>query len=863
MDCGAQPRCVQSRQGSRRLALVVRKLGSCPIAAGKVDWPFRRRVALETHHLLGRGSSHEEGDDPMVTSHAMPALRALLRRPGLTLARVATTALVVAAVSSVTAIASATLLSRLPFPDPDRLVQIYDLSPDATDIGSAMFLFPVTYGHIDARGPSVEKVAGIWSQERAITGRGEPESVTAGRVSPDFFAILGAPFARGRGFTPEEAKTDAPVVVLSHGLWTRGFGADPAILGSAIQIDRRPHTVIGVTGARFEPAFTQTELWTPLALGSTSALRATVVQTIGRLRVGATPASATADLQPVLASARQELPDLLEMSTINAMDLHEFRHGPRRNALLMLAAAVLALSLIAIANLANLTFADLASRLGDVALRSALGASTRAIVVAELVPCALIAVGGSAVGLWLAATAAPWILTLDESLGRTGISIVVDGRVALAGLAGAGAVMFAAVAIPAWRVARRDQAAFLVAGRLTDARGGRIRAWLVGVQTAMALAVLSTGAVVVVSLHRTSEVDAGFDATNVVAGQLRFPESAFADHAARARFVRAVLDRLRDTPGIVGAGTTLNLFVPGSSYTTNVTVEDAPRPDGQAHAMQFRRVSPGYFDAMRIPLIRGRDFGPSDTEASPIVAIVSESFAQRFWPNGSALGRRVKRGAASAPWAEIVGVVPDVRDAGLRDVTGAVLYTSYYQGSSAATSAGLVVRTAADPRTALAQIKQAVWSVDAAQPLANVVFLEAYLAKSLGPQRFRAWLVGLCSVFGLLLATVGIYAVTSRSVSERTREVGIRIALGGIPAQVRLGLVVRSLDAMLCGVAAGGALSVMADAGLVRLLPDLGGGGWAFNLGAAVLMACTGAAAAMAAARRAVDIEPARALRGD
>ncbi len=719
------------------------------------------------------------------------------------------------------------------------------------------------FNHLDARGASIEAVAGIWQLDRALAGRGEPDSVSAGRVSANFFSVLGASLGAGRTFTEDEVKNDAALVVLSHGLWTRMFGSDPAMLGTVIQIDRRPHTVIGVTTRDFDPAFTATQFWTPLVVRDATSVRATVVQTIGRLRAGATAEAATSELQPVLDLARDEIPDLLKGSTIGAVDLRQSRYGSRRNAVLMLAVVVGALALLATANLANLTFADLASRIGDFALRSALGGSTRAIVASETMPCAALALAGSVLGLWAAATAAPWMLSLDPSLAAAGITMTVDWRVALAGLSAALTVMAAAVAIPSWRIARRGQLAFGGGPRLTDARGGRIRSWLVGAQTAMALVLLSAAALVVTTLQRTAAIDPGFDPAHVVTGQLRLTDNAFPDHPSRVRFIRAVLERLRETPGIVGAGTTLNLFTAGGSFTTNVSVEDAPRPDGQAYTIQFRRVSPGYFDAMRIRVLRGRAFRPTDGETSPLVAVVSESFARRYWPDSDAIGRRIKRGAATSPWAEIVGVVADVRDAGLNQFTGPVMYTSYYQGSTTATPAGLVVRTAGDPRSAIQHIKQAVWAIDPAQPLSSIVVLEDYLSASLGPQQFRAWLVALCSVFGLVLAIIGVYGVTSRSVAERTKEVGIRIALGGHPATVRRRLVIRSLRAVLVGVAAGAFLSFVVDSGIVRLLPELGAGDWTFRLGAAVTMIGAGAAAAIIAARHAASIDPVQALRGD
>jgi putative ABC transport system permease protein len=390
-----------------------------------------------------------------------------------------------------------------------------------------------------------------------------------------------------------------------------------------------------------------------------------------------------------------------------------------------------------------------------------------------------------------------------------------------------------------------------------------LRSWLVGAQTAIALVLLSAAALVVTTLQRNAAVDPGFDPSHVVAGQLRLADNAFPDHPSRVRFIRAVLERLRDTPGIVGAGTTLNLFTAGASFTTNVSVEDAPRPDGQAYSTQFRRVSPGYFEAMRIRVLRGRGFQLTDGETSPSVAVVSDSFARRYWPNGDAVGRRIRRGAATSPWAEIVGVVADVRDAGLNQDTGPVMYTSYYQGSTSATPAGLVVRTAGDPRSAVQLTKQAIWAVDPSQPLSNVVVLEDYLSASLGPQRFRAWLVALCGAFGISLAIIGIYGVTSRSVSERTKEVGIRIALGGHPSHVWWRLVTATLRAVFAGVVAGTVVSLMVDTAIARLLPELGAGNWTFRLGAALVMIGAAAAAAITAARHAASIEPVRALHGD
>jgi putative ABC transport system permease protein len=389
----------------------------------------------------------------------------------------------------------------------------------------------------------------------------------------------------------------------------------------------------------------------------------------------------------------------------------------------------------------------------------------------------------------------------------------------------------------------------------------RTRIVLVTAQTALALVLLSSGAQVVSALYRAARLNPGFDPSNVVTGQLRLSANLFPTEMDRAVFVERVVERLRATPGIVDAGTTLNRFTVNGSFVTLVRVEDRPSADGQGYTVQYRRISPGYLATMRIPLLRGRAFETRDRVDAPLVAIVSRAFARRFWGDGDPIGRRIQRGPNAQAWCTIVGVVDDVRDVGLNLEAADMVYTPYYQGSSPAAPVGLVVRTQGDPRGMIDAIKRAIWEVDAKQPLANVVTLESFLADSLGAHRFRATLISVCGIIGLLLATIGTYGVTARSVVERTREVGIRLALGGNPLDVWWTVAWGSVRAVLAGAIAGIAASVLAGAGLATLLPDIQGGAWRFAAACAAGLAAVGVVAALVAARGAVAVDPLTALK--
>ena len=382
-------------------------------------------------------------------------------------------------------------------------------------------------------------------------------------------------------------------------------------------------------------------------------------------------------------------------------------------------------------------------------------------------------------------------------------------------------------------------------------------------QTALGIVLLSSGGLVVTTFQRASRVAPGFDPTNTVTARLRLSDTALPTAESRTAFVEEVLTRIRETPGIVSASTTLNWFVAGQAGAQSLAfVEDRPTPDGAPYRIQSRRVTPGYFQTMRIPVIKGRDFQASDRIGTQPVAIVSRSYAERYWPGRDPLGRRVKRGVTTKEWAIVIGVVDDVRDVSIDEAPRDTLYTPFLQAAVSPLPVTIVVRTAADPSGFIKTIQQAVWRVDPNQPLANVVTLDNFLHDSLGPQRFRALLVSGYAVLALLLATIGTYGVTARSVAERTREVGVRLALGGSPYRVWWTVASTSLKAVAGGALIGILGSSAAFTAMSAILPELREAGWLLSGAAAGALIFAGCAAALIAARRVMSVEPSRALQG-
>jgi putative ABC transport system permease protein len=795
------------------------------------------------------------------------AWRMLLKQPGLALGRILTITVVITAMGAVLTVANAIFLRPLPFPDADRLVRLYLQPPGTSAFASSTPHYPFTFMRFRERAKSFERFEGIWVADRAVTGNGEPDSVSAGRVSAGFFAALGGNTRAGRVFTEQEVADDVKVAVLSDGFWQRRFGGDLAVIGSTMVVDGESHTIIGVIRAGFDPAFTRTEFWTPLNLRAVERVGTTFVQVVGVLQPGVTAAQAESEMAALFPPIQDEWPAILKRNWRNGvLDLREARYGSQGNAVLMLLAAVIGLALLAIANLANLTLADVMFRRTDFAVRAALGASRAEIAAPEVVQAVIVAVIGAAAGLGGASLLVPALFALDPSNAFTADAINIDWRVAIAAVVSAAAIMIVAVAVPVLRFAGPKIASDLTTGSRRAIGGrssARTRVGLVVVQTAMALVLLSSSALIVRTLLQASEVDPGFDARGVVTAQIRLNTRTYPTEGDRTRFVEQMLERVRSTPGVIAAGTTLNVFLVGSPFFSLVQIEHQPQPDGQPYTMQFRRISPGYFDAMKTSILQGRDFTAQDRAGKPLVAMVSRSLADRFWPGSQAIGKRLKRGADNAPWIEVVGVVEDVRDVGLDLAPADTVYTPVYQGSGAQAPISLVVRTEGDPLGSIQAIRRAVWAVDPNQPLSNILTLEGFLSNTMGAQRFRATLISACGLIGLLLATIGTYGVTARSVVERTKEVGVRLALGGRPRTVWWAVASTSIRAILAGAVAGVALSALARAALAALLPELQGASHAFSFVAAAVLLAVGTLAAVLASRRATSIDPLNALRGD
>ena len=751
------------------------------------------------------------------------ALRSLRSRPAYTLVVVATIALVVGPGAAVLAVVDATLVRALPFARSEQLVQVNMFPPGARGAANRNPLGSIDFVRFRERVHGLDALAGLWARERAIGSDGDPESVPMALVSANLFDVLGATPVLGRTFTEDEDRDGARIAVLSYGLWQRRFARDPAVVGKRLTIDREDYEVIGVMGPSFQAAYVTSDLWTPLGIhaGNMITPLATFIQSVGRLRSGTTLPQLQAELSAVTAAVARESPDLRGGYTTDVMSLRDAQFGAARPALFILLAAILATLLIACANLINLTVAEGASRRGELSLRAALGAGRGDLIRLYATESVVLAAAGGIGGLLLAAWILPAVLALDPGAAPTLGLVRIDWRIQAVASVLALALSLIASGVPALAATRGDTARDMASGSRRTAgspRQLRLRFLLVTAETTLAVLLLTSGALLLNAYRQSSGTHPGFDPHQVLSAQLRLPVTAYPTPAARAQFVTTTLDRVRAIPGVISASTTHNLFIPGFTFVTRISIDGKPSPDGRPYTVQFRRISPDYFQAMRIPELGGRTFDQHDTGAGQPVAVVSRLLAATYWPGEDPIGRRIIRNGTPLT---VVGVVGDVSDAGFSQPPAPTIYVAYAQDNVPQAAVGLVVRASGDPWQLVSAIKAAVREVDPAQPLSNITTTDTFLDASLGPERFRSVVLLAFAVLGLLLASVGIYGVTSRGVAERTRELGVRLALGCPPTAVRRLVLVDALKGVAVGFIAGTTGAGAADLALRHWLTGL------------------------------------------
>jgi putative ABC transport system permease protein len=793
--------------------------------------------------------------------------RMLLKNPGFTVVAVITLALGIGANAAIFSVVNATLLRPLPFEDPDRLIMIRETNPSRS---SEFKVSPGNFLDWKKQNTVFERLVAMQETSFNLSGAGDPERLSGMRVTDGFFAMLGARPQTGRDFFPEEDRAGgANVVILSHGLWQRRFGGDPNIVNQAITLSYRSYTVIGVMPATFRFGDGGPDLWTPMAFTAEQAQQhdSHYVSAIGRLKPGITLAHARSEMSAIADRLARQYPDSNTGKSVKLMPLLDYTIRSVKPALLVLFGAVAFVLLIACANVANLLLARAAAREKEIAIRTSLGAGRARIVRQLLTESLLLALAGGAAGLALGAWGMDLLLALaPEDLPRLS-DVSLDGRAltltaALTLLTGLGFGLFPALQASNFRGPNLNETLKDAGRGSTDDRRRRlIRGALVVSEVALAMVLLVGAGLLIKSFLRLRSVDPGFDHSNALTVGIQLSQRKYPEENQRVAFYKQLNEKVAALPGVQAVGAAMVTPLSDNDYVLPFMIQGRPPyPAGSAPTANYYSVTPGYFKAMGIPLLRGRLFTERDTKDTPRVVIINETMAKRFFPGEDPIGKRLDLGDAREPdWEEIVGVVGDVKHYGLNRETTAQTYEPHTQRP--VSSMTLVARTSGDPASLSAAIRGEVLKIDKEQPVYDIRTLEQYFSTSIAEQRFSAMLLGIFAAVAMALASVGIYGVLSYSVTQRRREIGIRTALGAARRDV-LKLVVGhgmllTLIGMAIGLGAAFALTRVMSTLLfaVSATDPMTFGLIALLLGAVALLAC------WIPARRATKVDPMVALR--
>jgi len=806
------------------------------------------------------------------------AFRRLRKSPGFSLIVLLTLALGIGANSAIFSVVNTVLLRPFPYRDPERLVIVDHLYPSLNNLEAGAS----APGFRDLRDKTAifdgVFVMNGWSP--ALTGNsGEPQRLQGTRASGLIFKTLGVSPILGRPFTPEE---DVPgknhVVVLGYGFWQRQFGGDPGVVGKRLILNNEPYDVIGVMPASFRdfrgPA--PSDLWTPLALApdafSDNRRTNEYLTLVARLKPGISVERARGDMKAFASQLRAQYPNNYPTDwTLKLTPMSDKVSGDIRPALLVLLGSVGFVLLIACANVANLLLARAASRIKEVAIRSALGATRRDLLRQLMAESLLLAMVGGVLGLGLAWLGMRGLVALKPANVPRISELRIDGIVTAftLGIAVVTGLLFGLV--PALQASRANLQDTLKEGGRSgsaDRSGQALRRTLVVAEVALALTLLTGAGLLIKSLALLQEVNPGFDASSLLTFNVAIPRAKYQSDTAQIQYWDRAIETMKAIPGVRSVGMTSTMPFTDDWSTGSFAVEGyQPPPDTPAPWGDQRIVSPGFFTTLKVPLLKGRNFTDQDDAGGPPVVIVDEEMVKRYWPNADPIGKRVTfnnpQRDSVVRWMTVVGVVGHTKHAGLDDKTRVQMYHPSHRYGFTSNSMSFAIRSDGDPTRVLPAARAALHAIDPDVPIYDISTMDANIANSMGQRRFAMMLLGLFAVMAVVLASIGIYGVMSYSVTQRAHEIGIRMALGA--ARQNVLRMVMGQGLLLVG--AGVLIGVLGAFGLTRLIASQLFGVRPTDPSTFVLVAVTlvgvAALATFVPAMRATRVDPVVALRDE